>query len=109
MLEQIKELLYEQNEYGYSYQNSEVELPEELVEELAAEYGIRTDVHRTCVNCQLRQLAKYGENKIKCNFIAKGLPKGSMSKAKEIATQSDIPLKRAIQILLSTIDPVAWA
>ena len=31
-----------------------------------------------------------------------------MSKAKEIATQFDIPLKRAIQIL-STIDPVAWA
>lgn len=109
MLEELKELLYEQNEYGYSYQNSEVELPAELVEELSEEYGIRTDVHRTCVNCQLRQLAKYGENKINCSFIAKGLPKGSMSKAKEIATQSDIPLKRAIQILLSTIDPVAWA
>ena len=70
MLEELTGLLYEQNEYGYNYQNPDVELPEELVEELAAEYGIRTDVHRTCVNCQLRQLTKYGENKIKCNFIA---------------------------------------
>jgi hypothetical protein len=109
MLEELKELLYVENEYGYQYQDPEAVLPEELVNNLATEYGIRTDVHRSCINCQLRQLNKYGENKIKCNFIAKGLPKGSMSKAKQIATQSGIPLKRAIQILLATIDPVAWA
>jgi hypothetical protein len=109
MLEELKELLYVENEYGYQYQDPEAVLPEELVNSLATEYGIRTNVHRTCVNCQLRQLSKYGENKIKCNFIAKGLPKGSMSKAKQIATQSGIPLKRAIQIMLATIDPVAWA
>ena len=34
MLEELTGLLYEQNEYGYNYQNPDVELPEELVEEL---------------------------------------------------------------------------
>jgi hypothetical protein len=109
MLEEIKKLLYIENEYGYQHQNPEAELPEEVVQSLIEKYDIKKQVHRTCINCQARQLIKYGKNAIKCSYIAEGLPKGSLSKAKEIALQSDIPFERAAQILLSTIDPVAWA
>ena len=109
------EQLYKTNEYGFTYQDPAAVLPEEVVEEFKEKYNIRTDVHRTCVNCQIRQLTKYesehGEDEgfqIKCSFIPRGLPKGSGSKIKDIALRSDIPVERAKQLMLSTIDPVAW-
>lgn len=101
--------LYRTNEYGYTHQDPNASVSEEVIEEFAEKYGLNTDVHRTCINCQLRQVEKYGEFKVSCNYIKRGLPRGSAAKAKEIAMQSDIPLDRARKILLSTIDPVAWA
>jgi replicative DNA helicase len=101
--------LYRTNEYGYTHQDPSASISEELVEEFAEKYNLNTDAHRTCINCQLRQVDKYGEFKVNCGFIKRGLPRGSAAKAKEIAMQSDIPLDRARKILLSTIDPVAWA
>tara|TARA_B100000131_G_scaffold305697_1_gene331939 strand:+ start:2840 stop:5044 length:2205 start_codon:yes stop_codon:yes gene_type:complete len=101
--------LYKINQYGYTHQDPDAVLEESVIEEFAEKYQLRTDVHRTCINCQIRQVQKYGEFNVNCDFIKRGLPKGSSKKAKEIAVQSDIPVDRAIKILLSTIDPVAWA
>jgi len=101
--------LYSVNEYGYTHQDPDAILEESVVEEFAEKYELKTDVHRTCINCQIRQVQKYGKFNVNCGFIKRGLPKGSSNKAKEIALQSDIPLERARKILLSTIDPVAWA
>ena len=108
MDKRLKEL-YKTNEYGYTHQDPAASLPEELIQEFAKKHNLNTDAHRTCISCQLRQVDKYGEFKVSCDFIKKGLPKGSSAKAKEIAMQSDIPLERAKKILLATIDPVAWA
>ena len=116
-IEKMVEELYLQNEYGYRYQNPEVTADPKLVEHFEKEYGIRTDVHRSCVNCQIRQIAKYAKNgssdsdefKVRCSGIPRGLPKGSGRKIREIAASSDIDEERAKKILLSTIDPVAWA
>ena len=74
MLEEIKELLYEQNEYGYSYQNSEVELPEELVQELAAEYGNTYRCSQDLCQLPTKAVGQVWREQIKCNFIAR-LPK----------------------------------
>jgi hypothetical protein len=111
------EKLYTTNEYGCRYQNAEVKPDEDLVEYMVENYGIKTDVHRSCVNCQIRQIAKYKEPntdkskgfQVRCSGIPKGLPKGSGKKIRELVASSDIDKERATKILLSTIDPVAWA
>ena len=110
------EQLYTTNEYGYRYQDPEVRPDKELVEYFAENYGIRTDVHRSCLNCQIRQIAKYESSstkkegfKVKCSGIPRGLPKGSSKKIRELVANSDIDEERATKILLSTIDPVSWA
>lgn len=107
------------NEYGFKHQDPAAKPSEDLVQSYKQKYNIRTDVHRTCVNCQIRQIAKYEKEakatgadpgfKVQCEYIPKGLPKGSKNKLQEIATKSDIPIYRAKKLLLSTIDPVAWA
>lgn len=107
--------LYVKNEYGYVYQDPDAALSKAEIEVYEKKYGIRTDVHRSCINCQIRQIEKYkkedgsGEFKVKCNFIRRGLPKGSSKKIKEISKNSDIPYDRAKKLMLSTVDPVAWA
>ena len=84
--------LYKQNEFGYKHQDPDVKLNESTIKEYKDKYGIKTDVHRTCVNCQIRQIEKYkhmtGKDpnfKIRCDFIPKGLPSGSSRKVREIA------------------------
>ena len=108
--------LYLKNEFGIQHQNPEAELSEETVREYQEKYGIRTDVHRTCINCQIRQIEKYknlmgrdAEFKVACEYIPKGLPKGSGKKIKEIVDKTDIDYERAKKLMLSTVDPVAWA
>lgn len=112
-IEKLLKELYTTNEYGYEHQDPDAVADSELIEYFKEKHNIRTDVHRTCVNCQIRQLAKYEEKgedfKVNCNFIPIGLPKGSKTKLKQIATASDIPMERAKKLLLSTVDPVAWA
>ena len=110
------EKLYNKNEFGYTHQDPDARLDEETIQEYKEKYDINTNVHRTCVNCQIRQIEKYkhmtGKDpkfKIRCEFIPKGLPAGSAKKVKEIAERSEISYNRAKQLLLSTVDPVTWA
>jgi len=115
----IKELLselYTTNEYGYTHQDPAAKPDPALAEHYKEEYGIKTDVHRTCINCQIRQIEKYKRTKknesafkVSCNFIPRGLPNGSKEKIKRLSAANDIPYDRARKLLLSTVDPVAWA
>jgi replicative DNA helicase len=113
----IKKELYIENEYGYTHQDPDAVLSKEVIQEYKEKYNINTNVHRTCVNCQIRQIEKYKKEndddpkgfKVKCDFIPKGLPAGSASKVRQIADDSDIPYDRAKKLVLATVDPVAWA
>lgn len=118
MNEKVKkdiENLYTTNEYGYVYQNVKATLQPETVEHYKKEYGIKTNVHKMCVNCQVRQIEKYknapdgGEFKPKCSFVPKGLPAGAAKTIRDVAVKSEIPYERAKKLVLSTVDPVAWA
>ena len=113
-IKRLVQKLYKTNEYGFSHQDPDAVPDPELVEHFKENYNIRTDVHRTCVNCQIRQLTKYEETsdnkfKVRCSYIPRGLPGSSKAKLIQLATASDIPIDRAKKLLLSTIDPVAWA
>jgi hypothetical protein len=109
--EAAKKVLYQINEYGIEHCLPDARLPEEIVKYFVDNYGIRGELHRTCVNCQIRQLIKYdGEEsrfKVKCAGVPRGVP-GAASKINELATASDISPERAKKLLLSTVDPVAW-
>lgn len=112
-IQRLVKKLYKTNEYGFEYQDPDAVADPELVEYFKENHNIRTDVHRSCINCQIRQISKYErtseEFKVKCNYIARALPSGSKAKLMQIATASDIPMERAKKLLLSTVDPVAWA
>jgi len=106
------DFLYETNEYGVTHHKVNAEIPEDVIEYYKENYNIRTDVHKTCISCQIRQAAKYPEQKdfiIPCKGIPRGLPPGSASKLDEIVQKSGVPKEQAKKILLATIDPVAWA
>jgi hypothetical protein len=113
-IEALENKLFVVNEYGYKHQDPNAKPDPRLVEHYKDKYGIRTDVHRTCINCQIRQISKYKsagvkEFKIACSYIPRALPAGASARIKDLAIASDIPLERAKKILLSTIDPVAWS
>lgn len=111
------EKLFIKNDLGYTYQNPDHELSEETKEYYKKNHGIKTNVHKMCVNCQVRQIEKYknapdGASKTfkpKCNFVPKGLPRGSSGLIKKMSADSEIPLERAKLLVKSTVDPVAWA
>ena len=118
IVKQVFDELYTTNEYGYTHQLAKGEPSEELIAYFKKHYNIRTDVHRMCVACQIRQLTKYadfgkeeqkGKFLVKCDMVPKSLPAISSVKLKELSTQLDIPEDRAKRLLLSTIDPAAWA
>lgn len=115
----MKEHLYVKNEYDVEHQSVGATLPEKEVDFLRETYGIDADkkLHRMCVNCQARQLIKYygeqpskGEiNKfsIRCDGVPKSL--GITRDALEsVMAQKDVPRDRALTLLKSTKDPVAW-
>jgi hypothetical protein len=104
----VNENIYSVNEYGIQHQLPGAKTPEELIEYFSKEHNIETDVHRTCINCQIRQIYKYGKNDIKCNYIPRKLPDGAASKIKEISESTGIPEEQATKILKASIDPVAW-
>ena len=119
-LKSIENNLYITNEYGVRYQNPEARLSEEEVEYLGKVHKIRTDVHRTCINCQARQTIKYekatdkeGKSlkdfKIPCNYIAKALPPGSATLIETLMADKNISRERATLVMRATQDPVAWA
>ena len=104
----IESELYTSNEYGVKYQVPNAKTPQELINYFSNEHSIKTDVHRTCVNCQIRQITKYGKTQIKCSYIPRKLPDGAASKIDEIAETTGIPKEQATKILKASIDPVSW-
>ena len=119
-LETIKEKLYIENEYGVSYQDPDARLEDEDVEFLVDRYGIEANRHRSCINCQARQIIKYQgrrdkddvpieEFRVPCKGIAKSLPPGSAAALRRMITKEGMEPERAKLLLMSTVDPVAWA
>tara|TARA_B100001059_G_scaffold51643_2_gene45290 strand:- start:3664 stop:5871 length:2208 start_codon:yes stop_codon:yes gene_type:complete len=104
----IQENLYSVNEYGVEHQDPDARVPEELVTYFKREYDLKTDVHKTCVTCQMRQIKKYGSNRIKCSYIPRKLPDGASSRISEIAQNAEIPEEQATKIMKASIDPAAW-
>ena len=117
----LQESLFVTNEYGITHQNPSAILSKEQVDFAKKEWDINTDLHRTCVNCQVRQMLKYenhldkntGEHTKKfvvpCKGIAKNLPAGSQEVVRKMVEEEGMDRARAQLILQSTIDPVAWA
>lgn len=106
------DVLYQINEYGIKHHVPNLDIPEDIVQYYKEKYNIRTDVHKTCISCQIRQYEKYPDQKnfiIPCKFIPNGLPQGSKTMLNEIVKNTNVPIEQAKKILLSTIDPVAWA
>ena len=103
---QIQEELYVINEYGITHQNPDAKASENLLK--AFEDKIYTDTSRACINCQIRQYNKYGENKIKCKFTPRKLPDGAASKIDQITKETDLTKEHATKLLKASIDPVAW-
>lgn len=125
----VKEQLYISNRFDYWYQDPEARVDKKLVEYFKKEYKIKTDVHRSCINCQMRQIVKYKHHvdesrqkerdegkpvnpldfRVKCKFIPRGLPGLNQSRVLEEAARLEIHPADAKRMLLSSIDPVAWA
>ena len=116
VVQKAQEQLFTKNEYGFIHQKMDVVLDPEIIDAFSTEYGIRTDVHKTCINCQIRQILKYRDHEkgrdgnflVKCNYIPKSVPHLGSS-IEKIAKESNLSLDRAKKIVLSTVDPVAWA
>jgi len=122
--EKLKKKLFTTNEFGVEYQDPLARLTDQEIEECAKEYGIRTDVHRMCVNCQLRHLIKYKDKKfkdpetnemvsvdkfdIKCSFVPKNMPPELVAKYHQLVNSGKDPAI-AQKVLMAAIDPVAWA
>lgn len=116
----LREKLYTSNEYGVVYQDPVAVLAPDDIAFAKKEWNINTDVHRTCINCQIRQMLKYegmldpdtGENyktfKVPCSFIPKGLPPGSAETLRKMTEEDGLDRERALLLLQSAIDPVAW-
>lgn len=106
MINKIKEELYVINEYGIEHQDPEAKASEELI--LAYKDKINTDTTRACINCQLRQIKKYGENKIKCDFTPRKLPDGAAAKIDSLVESTSLSKEQATKLMKASIDPVAW-
>jgi hypothetical protein len=104
----IDDNIYSVNEYGIEHQDPAAIIPDELITYFKREYSLKTDVHKTCVTCQIRQIKKYGTNRIKCSYIPRKLPDGAASKIKEISKSTNIPEEQATRILKASIDPASW-
>jgi len=102
----IEEELYLVNEYGVKHQNPDAKVSDEVLDYFKDK--INTDTTRACINCQIRQYDKYGENAIKCNYVARKLPDGAASKIEEIANKTNMSQEHATKLLKASIDPVAW-
>ena len=125
-IESIKTKLYTTNEYDYVYQDVNSKLAPEDIAVLKQKYKLRDEyqgpgysqpIHSMCLNCQARHFIKYDhhpENEtsdtfgVKCEFVPGGLPPGSKQVIDDYQTKKGISQKRAMLLLRSTIDPVAW-
>ena len=102
--------LYMINEYGVKHQDPSAKLSDDVIQYYVEKHNIKTDVHNTCINCQIRQIEKYGKDfEVKCSGIVKKLPEGSAAKLKAIQESNpEIDQKQALKIIKATVDPVAW-
>ena len=107
---EVDNSLFVINEYGVKHQDPAGRVSQEVIDYYADRYGIMTDVHNTCISCQIRQIEKYNQGfEIKCTGIAKKLPEGSGAKLKAITESNpEIDQAQALKIIKATIDPVAW-
>lgn len=104
--------LYEINEYGIRHHKIHADIPEDVVQYYKENHNIRTDVHKTCISCQIRQIEKYPEESkfiVPCKGIPRGLPAGSAERLDEIVKSTKMDKDHARKLMLATIDPVAWA
>lgn len=116
-LEQIREQLYTKNEYGVEHQSTSAKLSESDQEFLNKAYGLNTNLHRMCVNCQARQLIKYHGQKtdelkanefhVRCEGVPKRIPM-SRSLLENVMRTKNMTKERAMLWIKSTKDPVAW-
>lgn len=118
--ESLRKKLYLRNEYNYEYQNANAVLTQEEIDFAEKEWGINTTLHRSCINCQVRQLLKYENQEdvveggkankflVPCKGISRLLPPGSGEVIKKLELQG-VPKERAQLLVQSTSDPVAWA
>ena len=119
-LKTIEKKLYTTNEYGVRYQDPQARLSEEDIAYMGKVHKIKTDVHRTCLNCQSRQIIKYekamdkdGKSlkdfRVPCSYIANALPAGSAGVINSLMADKGLSKERATLVLRATQDPVAWA
>jgi hypothetical protein len=106
VIKRIKDELYVINEYNIEHQDPNAKASKELLKSF--EGKINTDTSRACINCQIRQHYKYGENKIKCSFTPRKLPDGAVSKIEQIVKDTKFTEEHATKLLKASIDPVAW-
>jgi len=106
----VNDSLYVINEYGVKHQDPSGRVSDVALKYYKEKYGINTELHSTCISCQIRQIEKYNKPfEIKCSGIAKKLPEGSGAKLKAIQESNpDIDQEQALRIIKATIDPVAW-
>lgn len=102
----IEDELYVINEYNVTHQNPDAKVSSELLK--AFEGKINTDTSRACINCQIRQYYRYGENKIKCKFTPRKLPDGAVSKIEKLSEETGLTTEHATKLLKASIDPVTW-
>lgn len=116
----LREKLFVKNEYDIEYQNPSAVLNAEDIAFAKKEWNINTDLHRTCINCQIRHMMKYENHvdkngepvrtfTVPCKGIPKGLPPGSAQTLHKMVHEEGVAEERAKLLLQSTIDPVAWA
>lgn len=117
----LRSKLFVTNEYGYEHQNPNAILSPEEAAYAKKEWNINLDLHRTCINCQVRQMLKYentvdsqtGERLktfiVPCKGIPKHMPPGSGEILNRMVNEEGIERKRATLLLQSSQDPVAWA
>jgi hypothetical protein len=108
--QEVDNSLFVINEYGVKHQDPSGKVSESVIKYYKEKYNINTDLHNTCINCQIRQIEKYNQPfEIKCSGIKKKLPEGSGAKLKAIQESNpDIDQEQALKIIKATIDPVAW-
>lgn len=118
--EDLEKKLFVTNEYGYRHQIPTASLDEDEIEFAGKTWGIDTTLHRTCINCQVRQQLKYeytkdnetGQNANKFLVPCSGIPKHLPASAEMLIENMEakgIPYERALRYAQSTVDPVAWA
>lgn len=119
-VDSVHKQLYLRNEYGTVHQNPDAQLDQQSIKFLEENFKINTSLHSTCINCQARQMLKYGnkldkdgkyvkEFTVPCKGIPKSLPPGSATLIDQIVKDQGIDREIAIKTVKASVDPVAWA